>query len=67
MLDKHRQPGHSSFLGFGEVPESLDPAFSAHPSIKHSYFSFECARVSDILAGTPLYLDHGLWTLPPES
>jgi hypothetical protein len=46
VMDKNRQPGNSSFLEcFGEVPENLDPAFSTHPSIKHSDFSFECARM----------------------
>ena len=65
MMDKNRQPGNSSILEcFGE---NLDPAFSTHPSIKHSNASLECARMDEILARTLLHLDHGLWTLPPES
>jgi hypothetical protein len=67
VMDKNRQPGNSSFHEcFGEVPENLDPLFSTHPSFKHSDFSLECTRMDDILAITPLYFDHGLWTLPPE-
>ena len=66
-MAKNRQPENSSILGFGEVPENLDPAFSTHPSIKHSNASLECARMDEILARTLLHLDHGLWTLPPES
>ena len=62
VMDKNRQPGNSSFLEcFVEVPENLNPAFSAHPSIKHSDSSLECARMDDILARTLLYL--GLRTL----
>ena len=53
-MDENRQPGHSSFLGFGEILENMDPAFSTHPR----YFSFECARM-DVLAITPLYLTMG--------
>jgi hypothetical protein len=61
MMGKNRQPGNSSFLEcFGEVPENLDPAFSTHPSIKHTDPSLEYARMDYILARALLYLDHGL-------
>ena len=59
-MAKNRQPENSSILGFGEVPENLDPAFSTHPSIKNSDPSLEYARMNDILARTLLYPDHGL-------
>jgi hypothetical protein len=65
MMDKNHQPENSSILGFGEVPENLDPAVSPIPQLRTPI------PASNAREGTIFSPEHSCiltmgWTLPPE-